>query len=153
MNKSTSFRSRRKFSCCCILKALNYSLKTKNKRVILCKNSTLLFTGHPSQSTLVLVKSCSRTVFPAPLGPTSTVRGSKKVMTCLSLSSIPKLLTPKMLILSIFDIFAFWERERERSTQDLDQQWWWQQDRLCQSISLWDQLKNILQHCNMNTDF
>lgn len=35
-------------------------------------------------------------------------------MTCLSLSSIPKLLTPKMLILSIFDMFAVWKRERAR---------------------------------------
>lgn len=30
----------------------------------------------------------------------------------MSLSSIPKLLTPKMLILSIFDIFALWKTDR-----------------------------------------
>lgn len=45
-------------------------------------------------------------VFPAPLGPTKIVRGLKKVIICLSLSSIPKLRTPKMLIFSIRDMFA-----------------------------------------------
>lgn len=45
-----------------------------------------------------------QTVFPAPLGPTSTVRGLKKEITCLSLSSTPKLLTPRILIFSIFDM-------------------------------------------------
>ena len=46
------------------------------------------------------------TVFPAPLGPTKIVRGLKKVIICLSLSSIPKLRTPWMLIFSIRDMFA-----------------------------------------------
>lgn len=46
------------------------------------------------------------TVLPAPLGPTNTVKGLKNDMTCLSLSSTPKLLTPRMLIFSILDIFA-----------------------------------------------
>lgn len=45
-------------------------------------------------------------VFPAPLGPTKIVRGLKKVIICLSLSSIPKLRTPRMLIFSIRDMFA-----------------------------------------------
>lgn len=46
------------------------------------------------------------TVFPAPLGPTKIVRGLKKVIICLSLSSIPKLRTPIMLIFSILDMFV-----------------------------------------------
>lgn len=72
-----------------------------------CQLSCSFATGHASQLTFALIKPYSHTVFPAPLGPTNTVRGVKKEMTCLSLSSIPKLLTPRMLILSIFDIFAF----------------------------------------------
>lgn len=111
-----------------------------------CQLSCSFSTGQASQSTFALVKTCSHTVFPAPLGPTSTVRGLKKEMTCLSLSSIPKLLTPRMLILSIFDIFTFWETatetEKER-THGLNQQQCWKQDRMCQSTSLWDQLKKI----------
>lgn len=125
MNKSTSFWSGRKFSWCGILQTFNYSLESTGKKIerniakATCKTQkererkSHTFC-HPSQLTFALLKSCSHTVFPAPLGPTSTVRGSKKVMTCLSLSSIPKLLTPKMLILSIFDMFAFWKMERER---------------------------------------
>lgn len=66
---------------------------------------------------------CSRTVFPAPLGPTRTVRGVKNEMTCLSLSSIPKLLTPRMLILSILDMFAFCNRKRENNNVLNQQQW------------------------------
>lgn len=46
------------------------------------------------------------TVFPAPFGPTKIVNGLKKVIICLSLSSTPKLLTPRILIFSIFDISA-----------------------------------------------
>lgn len=46
------------------------------------------------------------TVFPAPFGPTKIVNGLKKVIICLSLSSTPKLLTPRILIFSILDISA-----------------------------------------------
>lgn len=52
----------------------------------------------------IMTDSNLQTVFPAPLGPTRTVRGLKKVITCLSLSSTPKLLTPRILIFSILDI-------------------------------------------------
>lgn len=48
----------------------------------------------------------SLTVFPAPFGPTKIVNGLKKVIICLSLSSTPKLLTPRILIFSILDISA-----------------------------------------------
>lgn len=48
----------------------------------------------------------SLTVFPAPFGPTKIVNGLKKVIICLSLSSTPKLLTPRILIFSMLDISA-----------------------------------------------
>lgn len=112
MYKSTSFRSRRKFSRCRIPKALNNSLETEKYHAALNIVASIVLSEWVIRHIHAPGKACSPTVFPAPLGPTSTVRGEKKEMTCMSLSSIPKLLTPKMLILSIFDMFAPWKTDR-----------------------------------------
>lgn len=60
MHKSTSFWSRRKFSWCCIFKALNYCLKPKNKKKV---RTVRLFLPQLTKSALVNTYSFSRSVW------------------------------------------------------------------------------------------
>lgn len=74
--------------------------------ILFCRDHYSYFEAFQSYLQCKTQHVASLTVFPAPFGPTKIVNGLKKVIICLSLSSTPKLLTPRILIFSIFDISA-----------------------------------------------